>query len=91
MLSETFASSRNSQNGRVLRLRRNTHWHYYTNVDRLISLKVAQDILGQGGVFVASRLEDCLIGLTALPPKLEQVLPRYSSSVVCQFLQPTLT
>ncbi len=38
--------------GRVLRLRRNTHWHNHFNFDSLLS-RVGLGILGKGGLFVA--------------------------------------
>ncbi len=46
--------------GRVLRLRRNTHWQDIASFDSLLSL----GILGKGGLFVVPPLEDCLTGLT---------------------------
>ncbi len=42
---------------------------------------LACGILGKGGLFVAPPLEDALLCLEALLPKLEQVVPIYSLSV----------
>ena len=63
--------------GRVLRLRRNTHRHQYASFDSLLS----RSGLGHCSFVVTPPEEDYLTGLTALLPKLEQVVQIYSSSV----------
>ncbi len=49
--------------GRVLRLRRNTHWQKNASFDSLLSRAGLGVILGKGGLFVTPPL-DCLTGLT---------------------------
>ena len=49
--------------GRVLRLRRNTHWHQNASLTAYCPV-MAYGILRKGGLFVAPPLEDCLTWLT---------------------------
>ena len=60
--------------GRVLRLRRNTHWQGYASFDSLLSLEMAEDILGKGELLMAHPLEGLLTGLTGSSTLLEQVV-----------------
>ena len=42
---------------------------------------LTEGILEKGGLFAEPPLENCLTGLTALLPKLEQIVPIYNLSV----------
>ncbi len=51
--------------GRVPRLRRNTHWHKDVSFDSPLLLEMVKGVLGKGGLFVESPVEDdCLTWLT---------------------------